>query len=425
MVKISRRSFLGTILSTASVSLLAGSSYSVNKLPGMKVKEQEIIKVFIPLPLQVVIDDTGWWSGEDGSLRQEPYRTGIGRNHVPADYQAIADLGRTLQIRPQAAFVACEWDKKNILRRVPTSTWMGDKWDNSKWVGPWMEEAADILRNNDRHIELSVHGVGHEYWENGKFTRAEWTDSKGQMRPQDKVELHLEYFGRILDQHNLGPLPASFVPAAFRHSFGPSEDRDISLAQILEKRGVRYINTPFSSVYNKERIQYKYFGLDSGVITIDRGNDEFPWLVFPADPSAEVTGPTCGLHWPNMLHPDPERNSEVVARWANYLMPYNYREDRMLAPDSLSFRHQLVHHSLTTTRIESNYIEIDFTETDKLNAGIGKGELTLKVLTDKPQQFKADSILIKKQSLLKAGKFLYTLGLERKSVEPRVRISLD
>ena len=31
----------------------------------------------IPLPIQVVIDDVGWWSGKDGSLYQEPYRTGI------------------------------------------------------------------------------------------------------------------------------------------------------------------------------------------------------------------------------------------------------------------------------------------------------------------------------------------------------------
>lgn len=48
------------------------------------------------MPLQVVIDDVGWWSGNDGSMRQEPYRTGINRNHVPADYKAIVDLGRAL-----------------------------------------------------------------------------------------------------------------------------------------------------------------------------------------------------------------------------------------------------------------------------------------------------------------------------------------
>ena len=29
--------------------------------------------------------------------QQEPYRTGIARNHVPEDYQAIVDLGRALE----------------------------------------------------------------------------------------------------------------------------------------------------------------------------------------------------------------------------------------------------------------------------------------------------------------------------------------
>jgi hypothetical protein len=373
----------------------------------------ENLKVFIPMPVQVVIDDVGWWSGEDGSQRQEPYRTGINRNHVPADYQAIADLGRALGIRPQAAFILCEWDKENILRQVPTSTWMGDRWDNSKWVGPWLEEAAEIIRETQHHFELTVHGVGHEYWEGGSFTRAEWSDSNGQMRPQDQVELHLDFFERLLDQHNLGPFPKSFVPAAFRHSFGPSEGRNVSLAAILGKRGINYINTPFSSMYHKERAQYKYFGFDAGVMTIDRGGDEFPWTTFPGDPSSELTGPTCGLHWPNLLHPDPERNPEVIDRWVNYLKPFDEKQDRMLAPDSVVFQHQLAHHTLTRVKPERNSIDLDFTETDRLPGIIGKGELTLKVMTDKPQQFISDGALIKSQSLHEGSEFLYVLKLER------------
>ena len=123
------------------------------------------LSVFVPMPIQIVIDDVGWWSGEDGHKRQKPYRTGISRNHVPADYQAIADLGIKLGVRPQAATILCEWDRENILRKVPTTTWMREQWDNSKWVGPWLDEAADIIRNNKNHYELTMHGVGHEYWQ--------------------------------------------------------------------------------------------------------------------------------------------------------------------------------------------------------------------------------------------------------------------
>lgn len=414
MTKIPRRKFIEHMLIAGTgVTMLGGAGQFLYACNPAK-RNLERLKVFIPMPLQVVIDDVGWWSGEDGSSRQEPYRTGINRNHVPADYQAIAELGRALDIRPQAAFVLCEWDKENILRNLPTSTWMGKDWNNTKWIGPWLEEAADIIRHNQEYLEITIHGVGHEYWEGGHFTRAEWTDSNGQMRQKEQVELHLEYFGKLMDQNDLGPFPTSFVPAAFRHSFGPSSGRDESLAEILKKWGVDYINTPFSSMHNRERVQYEHFGIDSGVITIDRGDDEFPWLTFPADPSTEIAGPTCGMHWPNMLHPSPERNSEVVERWVNYLTPYNERPDMMLARNSLDFRHQLLHHSLTEAGLAGNSIELDFTETDRLNGVSLRKEFTVKIIADKPLRFTAEGIHIKSQNYQDGSDFLYVLNLERK-----------
>ena len=32
------------------------------------------ITATIPMPIQVVIDDVGWWSGKDGNKQQEPYQ---------------------------------------------------------------------------------------------------------------------------------------------------------------------------------------------------------------------------------------------------------------------------------------------------------------------------------------------------------------
>jgi hypothetical protein len=112
----------------------------------------QIKKACIPLPIQVVIDDVGWWSGRDGHELGEPYRTGIGRDHVAADYQAIADLGKSLNIRPQAAMVLCEWDRENILRDVPSATWMGRAWDNRKWAHAPMAEAARIISDNQEYF---------------------------------------------------------------------------------------------------------------------------------------------------------------------------------------------------------------------------------------------------------------------------------
>jgi hypothetical protein len=124
MTMVSRRCFLKNVIRTTSGAAVLGSNMPLIGSCINANKTMENLKAYIPMPVQVVIDDVGWWSGEDGSKRQEPYRTGINRNHVPADYQAIANLGRTLGIRPQAAFILCEWDKENILRQLPTSTWM-------------------------------------------------------------------------------------------------------------------------------------------------------------------------------------------------------------------------------------------------------------------------------------------------------------
>ncbi len=85
-----------------------GSLYAITGKQKVSVKG---VSVIIPRPIQVVIDDVGWWSGEDGSEWQEPYRTGINRNHVVADYKAIVALGKALGIRPQAATILGEWDR--------------------------------------------------------------------------------------------------------------------------------------------------------------------------------------------------------------------------------------------------------------------------------------------------------------------------
>ena len=172
------------------------------------------VQVEIPLPIQIVIDDVGWWCGADGSAGQEPYRTGIMRNHVPADYAAIVSLGRQLAMKPQAATILCEWDTRNLLRALPSATWMGEQWDNTRWDGPWLEEAADIVRKGSDHLELTLHGIGHEYWQGSpsgawEFTRAEWHDRAGNMRPRDEIVRRLDMYAQLLGQYNLGPFPTS------------------------------------------------------------------------------------------------------------------------------------------------------------------------------------------------------------------------
>ena len=410
--KIKRRKFIKET-AKAAAGLTIGSTLIQSYVSTGRLNSGGV-NAFVPMPIQIVIDDVGWWSGEDGTERQEPYRTGIGRNHVPADYQAIVDLGVELGVRPQAATILCEWDRKNILREVPTTTWMREKWDNGKWVGPWLDEAADIIRTNHKHYELTLHGVGHEFWQDENFTRAEWADSSGQMRPLDQVELHLDYFEKLLDQNQLGPFPTSFVPTAFLHGFGLTGEHKMSMAEVLKKRGIKYINTPFYNMYNAEGAQFKFFGIDSGVVTIDRGEDLLDWDVFSEKPSGVLTGPTCGLHWPNLLHADPSRNSEIVNAWVKLLKPYNDKPETLLAQNSSSFRNQLVHHVCTKVQIVEDKIDIDFLKTNTLNDQLSNTQLTVKIKSESKLTFNSDDLKIadlKKSS--EKNNYLYTLLIER------------
>lgn len=410
MRTIKRREFIrqsAQIAAGVAVSNLAACN------GGVKMKSSEI-SVVIPRPIQIVIDDVGWWSGEDGSARQEPYRTGIPRNHVPADYQAIVDLGRGLGVRPQAATILCEWDRQNILRRLPTSTWMGENWDNSRWVGPWLDEAADIIRSNREHYELTMHGIGHEFWTDGKFTRAEWADRSGTMRPLDQIEAHLDFYGRLLEQNRLGPFPVSFVPTAFLHGFGPTGDHKMSMAEVIKKHGIGYINTPFNDMYNAKSVQYGLFGTDAGVMTVDRGEDLFDWNVLGGKPAGEITGATCGMHWPNLLHKDPARNSEIVAGWVKFLAPYNNRLDTMLAPDSVFFQEQLAHYICTRVTVRDRFIDLDFKNTGSLPENIAGHRLVLKVQGAHRFGFKSENIKIGSESAISEKEdLIHTVILER------------
>jgi len=315
-----------------------------------------MIRLAIPMPLQIVIDDVGWWSGADGHERGEPFRSGIGRDHVPADYEAIVALGRALGMRPQAAMVLCEWDRDNILRNLPTSTWMGENWDNSRRVGPWLDEAAGIIRENAEHFELALHGIGHEYWIDGRLSRAEWHDSRGRMRPAGQVRAHLDYFDRILRRNDLGRFPESFVPAAFYHTFGAEET---DFAAIARRAGIKYISTPFSTMHEQTPPAHGLFGVDRGVMTVDRGDAGIAWNEVDSRPPEEIHGPILGLHWPNILHENPLRNGETVARWVAALKRWEQSIDRMLAPDTASCWTQLAYRALTRVRQDRNCVRLD------------------------------------------------------------------
>lgn len=77
---------------------------------------------------------------------------------------------------------------------------------------------------------------------------------------------------------------------------------------------------------NAESVKHGLFGFDAGVMTVDRGIEieclecsekgsgqgSYIGGTISSVPTGRLAGPTCGIHWPSILHIDPNRNLEIV-----------------------------------------------------------------------------------------------------------------
>ena len=167
-------------------------------------------------------------------------------------------------------------------------------------------------------------------------------------------------------------------------------------------------------MFHRERVRYGLFGVDSGVMTVDRGHDLLDWNVISTKPEGALKGPTCGMHWPNLLHENPERNHEIVDSWVKLLRPYDDRPDTILAENSILFQKQLIHYKLTRVSVKERSIDLDFSKTDELQTVLPRDELRVKILSRKELRFSSHTVRVAGVEVKKReGAFLYTLKLVR------------
>jgi hypothetical protein len=360
----------------------------------------------LPLAVQIVLDDVGWWSGSDDGAKGGPYRTGMPRNHCLKDYQAIARLGRLTGMRPQCAFVIGEWDVDNILRDAPGSNPMGKSWDNPWKNHPDIPAAAKLIReNNHKTFEVGFHALLHEFWPdpangapstadtsdsgpksdahitntsaNGKMERTQWHGPQGQPRPATWAS-HIAAWKSIWARHDFGPIaPISYVPCAGRHRFGSG------FAKHLYNLGVRWVNEPFFVMRNQRPTEHRYFGIEDNVYIIDRMNDFAPWNALAHPPGPGLRHPYLGAHWTNLLHENPDKNDQVVDAWVDALKWYQNDGHTMLATSTQQGGSQYLYHLLVSLWPEKTTIELDFTQFDKHALPYVDDTFTLRVGMDK------------------------------------------
>lgn len=280
------------------------------------MREGEII---IPESLHIVIDDLGWLNGEDDRAAGGPSRTAMPRRHCEADYRAINELGRRIGMQVSCAFVIGEWDPDNRLRRIPHLSKYGDGWNNAAYLD--RDEMDRCIRaiNESEYIDFAVHGLLHgNYREKTDNTDTSdfyyYLDGNIIMVEDSEVRKRLDAFFELVEYYGINKRINSFVPPSFVY-------RKDELSKILAEYGIKYISTTFKGkVVREDENTRGALVEECGIINLERNNNRIPWDMPGVDPTdLEVTSGILGTHWPNFLHPDAERNSEVIDKWVEYI----------------------------------------------------------------------------------------------------------
>lgn len=321
-----------------------------------------------PSPFAIAIDDMGWMGG--GSLKavNGPSRLGIKRDLTASDYQAVIDIAKGAGIRLQGLFILCELDRANVCATVPTSTQYGSQWDNSRYIGEEQIRIMDLVKSNAAYLEFGLHGVGHEFWQDGIMHRAEWYNTD-KNHPWDERDIrnHLELFKEIMAQYGLTrenghSFPESFVPCAYSYYWNPSAE-PYSLGKLLNAEGVRFANTLFSYITELNPPEAKSGGFDNGVLVIDRYNHGNPWYEpasLPRDAIDDFQTDMIETHFANLLATDDFLQPALNEKWISFFKEVQANPGKYLAKNTEQFYSQwILKRYVKTEKLEPYKLQID------------------------------------------------------------------
>ncbi|MBR5314793.1 MAG: hypothetical protein IKU45_05230 [Clostridia bacterium] len=275
--------------------------------------------IVIPQPLQIVVDDTGWFCGDDDRKSGGASRTGMGRRHGYRDYVALHELGKGIGQSIVCGFCLSEWDPDNRLRKFPQISKYGENWDNASYID--MDEAKKCAEfiNESPFIDVALHGMGHGYYsEENTYTDASdfyivRQGGKVEMTDENYIKGIVDNFLGILKYYGINKEVTTMIPPAGVYRFN-------ELSRVLAGCGIKYVSAGFWEVICDNGEVLEDVAVENGILTMNRYRPEANnWLVrnINYDNVAERVF-SFGSHWPNWLHDDPERNMEVVESAIKY-----------------------------------------------------------------------------------------------------------
>ena len=287
--------------------------------------------VKLPLPFQTVVDDIGWFKGDDDRHIGMPSRTGMPRRHVAEDYTVINEIGKRINQKICGAFVIGEWDKNNRLSGEAHMTKYPDRWDCRASINIREAERCFEAIESSEYIEIALHGLLHSFWDDELGhddqqyyirPRAGYTGTERMIPvPDGYFEKCIDKFIKIYNDWGFTKELRSFISPG--SAFGPV-DASRGFARILRDRGFKYWANYWSAIKTPCEII-------EGITFLNKGTGLVPWNAYDVNPAlipdysiaendgiCRPMGVIFGLHWPNYLRFDPQKNIEGVSAWVDF-----------------------------------------------------------------------------------------------------------
>ena len=166
----------------------------------------------------------------------------------------------------------------------------------------------------------------------------------------------------------------SYVPASACYIFD-------SITKILAEYGVKYVLQPFLGTDFKGDRPI-LVALENGIITTDRAHfinnytqrdNILPWDQWEPDFSV-LPKARCiiGTHFPNYLHMDPKRNSELTLSIAEYVKSCANRFGSMMSRDLGFYSTQALYKRFSQTEEKNGSFTVDVSRVPKVRGNLGK-----------------------------------------------------
>ena len=311
-------------------------------------------KIIIPEPLQITMDDLGWFCGSDGRKKMEPARTSITRRHFAEDYEIVNEIGKRLGMKINCAMIMGEWDPDNRLKNIPALSPYGTNWNNALYFNAKEAKRCVDVINSSEYIDIAIHGLQHTYYiEGNQYSNSDYYFRNGNEwlpAPDSEIRTRLDAWYDLVEYHGIKKNVNSFIPPNFTYKFN-------HISKILKDYGVLYISTIFPKTIDSN-VQ-----IEDGIITVNRNNNLIPYNEMESNlDKYDIVSGVFGCHWANVCYSNPKENYKLADTWVEYFANCKKKFGIILS-QSISFcATQTVYKSYSKLELNNEKCTIDLSD---------------------------------------------------------------